>query len=221
MPWKETSVFDQKLLFIADCLRNEEPMTVVCKRHGISRQTGYLWKRRYLAEGAAGLAELSRKPHRHGRATAANLVTRIVEQRGRRPHWGAKKLLAVLSEAEPDVNWPVHSTVAAILRREGLSEPRQRSRRLIPVAQPFGLIEAANDTWCIDFKGWFRTGDGWRCDPLTVTDAYSRFLLGLTILEPRTAAVEVEMDRLFRQYGLPTAIRSDNGPPSPRPAPAD
>ena len=213
MPWKVTSGMDEKVMFIADCLRDEEPMTVLCERYGISRETGYVWRRRYQAEGVAGLAERSRAPHRHGGSTPADLVVRIIEARKRRPYWGPKKLLAILALEDTSAAWPSASTVAEILRREGLSAPRRRRRRLLTVDRPFAEIAAANDAWCIDFKGHFRTGDGKRCDPLTVTDAYSRYLLGLQIMAPVTAAVEATMDRLFCEYGLPRAIRSDNGPP--------
>ena len=129
MPWKVTSEMDEKLMFIAECLRDEMPMTVLCERYGISRQTGYVWKRRYEVEGPAGLAERSRAPHQHGRATAAALVVRIAELRERKPYWGPKKLLAVLASEDPAAPWPAASTVAAILRREGLSAPRRRRRR--------------------------------------------------------------------------------------------
>jgi transposase InsO family protein len=204
---------DEKLMFIADCLRDEAPMTVLCERYGISRETGYVWKRRYEAEGAAGLVERSRAPHQHGARTAAELIVRIIEVRKRKPYWGPKKLLAILTAEDPAAAWPSASTVAQILRREGLSEPRRRRRRALTIDQPFAEVAAANDAWCIDFKGWFRTGDGARCDPVTVSDAFSRYLLGLQIVAPVTEAVEPVMDRLFRQHGLPRAIRSDNGPP--------
>jgi transposase InsO family protein len=204
---------DEKLLFVADCLREEEAMSVLCERYGISRQTGHVWKRRYLAEGPEGLAERSRAPHRHGRATPAELVVRIVEARRRKPHWGPKKLLAKLAAEAPAQDWPSASTIADILRREGLSKPRRQRRRAVTVDQPFGAVEAANDAWCIDFKGWFRTRDGRRCDPLTVTDAFSRYLLALRIVDPVTESVQREVDRLFLEHGLPRAIRSDNGSP--------
>ena len=213
MPWKEMSVMDAKLLFIGDCLRGEEPMTVLCERYGISRETGYVWRRRYEAAGPAGLLERSRAPHRHGTATAAELVVRIIAARRRKPHWGPKKLLAILEREDAAAAWPSASTIAAILRREGLSAPRRRRRRALSVEQPFAAVAAANDAWCIDFKGWFRSGDGTRCDPLTVSDAFSRYLLGLEIVAPVTEAVAPVVERLFQEHGLPAAMRSDNGPP--------
>jgi transposase InsO family protein len=188
-------------------------VTVLCERYGISRETGYVWKRRFLLEGPGGLAERSRAPLRPGLATPAKLVVRLVEARKRWPHWGPKKLLAKLSQEDPQAPWPSASSGSEILRREGLSQPRRQRRRPLTVDQPFGAVETANDAWCIDFKGWFRTGDGRRCDPLTVTDAFSRYLLAVQTMEPVGKAVQAKMDELFREHGLPTAIRSDNGLP--------
>ena len=213
MPWKVTSEMNEKVLFIGDCLRGEAPMTVLCERYGISRETGYVWWRRYAASGLAGLEERSRAPLRHWASTSADVVVRVIAARQRRPYWGPKKLLAALAVEDGSVKWPSASTVAEILRREGLSQPRRRRRRALTVDRPFAGITAANDAWCIDFKGWFRTGDGTRCDPLTVTDAFSRYLLGVQIVPPVSEAVEAAMDRLFREHGLPRAIRSDNGAP--------
>jgi transposase InsO family protein len=213
MPWKQTSVIDQKVRFVAECLADEEPMTLLCERYGISRQTGYELKRRYLAQGLSGLEERSRAPHRPGRVTPAELVVRILDLRRRKPHWGPKKLLAVLCEADPEQAWPAHATVSELLRREGLSQPRRVRRRPLTVEQPFAAVQAANDAWCIDFKGWFETQDGQRCDPFTVTDAFSRYLLGLRIMAQTTDRVQAQMDELFQEHGLPAAIRSDNGSP--------
>ena len=147
MPWKVTSEMDEKLLFIADCLRGEEPMTVLCERYGISRETGYVWRRRYASEGAVGLTERSRAPQRHGRATPAELVVRVIEARRRKPYWGPKKLLAMLAREDGVTAWPSASTVSEILRREGLSTPRRRRRRALTMAAPFGAVSAANDAW--------------------------------------------------------------------------
>jgi transposase InsO family protein len=213
MPWGESSVKDQKVMFVADCVRGEESMTALCERYGISRQTGHELKKRFLAEGPSGLEERSRAPLQHGRATPAELVVRLIEARKRWPHWGPKKLLAKLSREAPGLAWPRASTVSEILRREGLSQPRRRRRRPLTVEQPFIDVTAANDAWCIDFKGWFRTDDGQRCDPFTVSDAFSRYLLAVEVMEPTGQAVQTKMDELFKQHGLPVAIRSDNGSP--------
>jgi putative transposase len=213
MPWKELSAMDAKLRFVGDCLRGDEPMTVLCERYGISRETGYVWKRRYLAEGGRGLEERSRAPNHVARATPEGTIERLVELRRARPYWGARKLLAVLRRRHPAETWPAPSTVTDILRRAGLVNAGHRRHRPVPVAQPFAAVERANDTWCIDFKGWFRTCDGERCDPLTVTDAHSRYLLAVRIMPERSDPVRAAMDEVFGEYGLPLAIRSDNGSP--------
>ena len=213
MPWKETSVMDEKLQFIAAVLSGDDSMTALCARFGISRQTGHTLKRRYLELGPAGLVDRSRAPHRHGRATPEEIVARIVAMRLERPSWGAKKLLVELAKQEPDVGWPAASTITDILRRAGLVTARRRRRRALCVEQPFQAVNVANDTWCIDFKGWFRTRDGERCDPLTVTDAFSRYLLASQIMPERIAPVRKAVDALFQEHGLPLAIRSDNGAP--------
>ncbi len=144
---------------------------------------------------------------------APEVSAAIVALRRKHRFWGPKKLRAVLDRDFPGTDWPAPSTIGDLLRREGLVEARRLRRRGIAVEQPFAPVEAANDLWCIDFKGWFRTGDGRRCDPLTVTDAQSRFLLTCQALNPTGVEVERACDRLFREYGLPRAMRMDNGSP--------
>jgi putative transposase len=213
MPWESRSVLDEKVRFMSACLLDLEPMTVLCERFGISRQTGHQLKRRYLAEGAAGLEARSRAPHRHGRTTPADLRARILELRRGKPYYGPKKLLAILARESPGEAWPAHSSVSDLLRREGLSKPRRVRRRLVTMDQPFAAVEAPNDSWCVDFKGWFLTKDGTRCDPFTVTDAFSRYLLGLRIMPVAAEAVRPFMDEVFQELGVPSTIRSDNGSP--------
>ena len=213
MPFKETCVEEETMRFVAACLKNEANMTQRCEAFGISRQWGYELLKRFRAEGPAGLVPLSRAPHRHGRAMPAAVAGSILRLRCEWPSWGPKKLRAVLAEQEPGVNWPAPSTIGDLLRREGLSQPRKRRRTAVPVTQPFAPVHVPNDLWCIDFKGWFRTCDGKRCDPLTLTDADSRFLLACRIVEPTAEGVHPVVERALREHGLPLAIRSDNGPP--------
>ena len=213
MPWKETCLMDEKLAFVAACLSRVKPMAALCEEHGISRKTGYKWLGRYRAQGPEGLVERSRAPHVHGRSMAPELAEAIVALRRERPHWGPRKLRAVLMRTRPDAVWPAASTMGDLLRAQGLVSSRRRRRRLAAPAQPFRTASAPNDVWCIDFKGWFRTRDGQRCDPLTVSDAYSRFLLACVIVPPRTEEIRPVVEQLFRRYGLPLAIRSDNGSP--------
>ena len=204
---------DQRVAFIADWLRDEWTMTELAERYGISRKTAYKWVDRYQADPEHGLAERSRAPHRHGRAMADDLRAMIVALRQAHPQWGPKKLRPILQEREPGRDWPATSTMGDLLRREGWSAPRRRARYLVPLTQPLAVAQAPNDVWTADFKGWFRTADGTRCDPLTIADACSRFVLCCRIVAPTGLGVRPWFDRAFRDYGLPRALRTDNGSP--------
>ena len=214
MPFKETCVGDEKLRFIVACLKEDErTMTSLCEAFGISREWGYELLRRYRAEGLSGLAPRSRAPHRPGQAMAEATAAAIVQLRCERPSWGPKKLRAVLARRAPATAWPAASTIGDLLRREGLSQPRRRRRTPLPLTRPFAPVRAPNDLWCIGFKGWFCTGDGRRCDPLTLTDADSRYLVDCRIVAATDAGVRPVVEAALREHGLPAAIRSDNGPP--------
>lgn len=204
---------EQRIALIADWLRDESSMTELAARYGVSRKTAYKWVARFEADPAHGLAEQSRAPHAHGRAMGDPERRAILALRRAHPRWGPKKLRAVLATREPRVAWPAPSTMGDLLRREGLSQPRRRTRYPVPRTQPLAAAEAPNDVWAVDFKGWFRTGDGQRCDPLTVTDAFSRAVLCCRIVAPAERGVRPWLERTFRTYGLPRALRSDNGPP--------
>ncbi len=214
MPWKETCVMDQRIAFISAVLRDEAPTNTLCAAFGISRNTGYKWLRRYRSEGPPGLEERSRAPHCHGRRMSAELAEAILALRRARPHWGPRKLRVILQRQQPAVSWPAASTIGDLLRCHGLSDRRRRRATVAgPSPADFAPVTAPNDLWCIDFKGWFRTQDGRRCDPLTITDAYSRYALVCQIVEPRHGPVEAVVLEAFRRHGLPKTIRSDNGPP--------
>src|SRR5262249_51319373 len=213
MPFKETCVFDEKLRFMREYVSCEWTMTELCERFGISRQWGYELVRRYRAEAFAGLQPRSSAPHRHGRAMPEAIARRMLELRRVRASGGPKKLRAWLRRDDPETTWPAPSTMGDLLRRAGLSERRRRRRTPLPWTQPFAPVRAPNDLWCIDFKGWFRTGDGQRCDPLTLTDADSRYLIACRIVEPTGAAVQPVVEAAFKEHGVPWAIRSDNGTP--------
>jgi transposase InsO family protein len=205
---------DEKMRFIGALLAQEESMAELCERFGISRKTGYKLRARYLAEGAAGVAERSRAPHMIPWAISTAQAEAIVGLRRAHPSWGPKKLRASLQHRAPAQGWPAPSTIGELLRRQGLSQPRKRRRCASPGPSRLRTAVTANDLWCIDFKGWFRTGDGARCDPLTLTDAFSRYLLGAQLMaRPDYANCRSEMERAFKDYGLPRAIRSDNGAP--------
>jgi putative transposase len=204
---------DQRVAFIADWLRDEWTMTELAERYGISRKTAYKWVDRYDEDAAPGLAERSRAPHTHGRATTAAICEAVLALRRKHPRWGPKKLRAILCEREPRRVWPAASTIGDLLRRAGVSEPRRRARYVVPLTQPLAAAQTPNDVWTADFKGWFRTADGTRCDPLTIADACSRFVLCCRIVAPSAAGVRPWFERAFREYGLPGAMRTDNGSP--------
>ena len=217
MPWAERSVMNHRLSFIAGWLRQDEAMSQLCVRHGISRKTGYKWLGRYQQAGAAGLADLSSAPLTPGQALDPAIRASVLALRKRRRTWGPRKLLVRLREDAPETAWPAASTVGDLLRRENLSRPRRR--KLTEPRSAAGLIEASapNESWSADFKGWFRTADGVRCEPFTVTDGYSRYLLACEAVAQVTAErVRPILSRLFQDHGLPRALRTDNGSPFAR-----
>src|SRR4249920_400411 len=152
MPWTETCPMDQRVAFIADWLRDEWTMTALAERYQISRKTAYKWVDRYEADPAHGLAERSRAPKIHGRAVGGELRAAVLRLRRAHPHWGPKKLRAILTAREPGGAWPATSTMGDLLRREGLSQPRRRTRYLVPLTQPLAAAQAPNDVWTADFK---------------------------------------------------------------------
>lgn len=213
MPWRETRVMDERARFVVAVEAGTEPMAAVCRRFGVSRQHGYKWLGRWRAEGAGGLADRSRAPLSHPQAVPAELLEACLGVRRAHPTWGPVKVRAYLVRHDPECAWPAASTIGALFDREGLTVKR-RLRRRAPPGGPLFAADAANDVWCIDFKGWFRTGDGTRVDPLTLSDACSRYLLRCqAVARPDTEHVWPILDAAFREYGLPLRLRSDNGPP--------
>jgi len=219
MPWKETCAVKERLKFVLAFEQEEYSLKELCRLFGISRPTAYKWLARYDAAGIEGLRDRSRAPHHHPNATDDGVVARIVALRRQRPTWGPKKLRAWLVRHEPDTSWPAASTIGVLVREHGLSHPRSRSRRAVPSSRPLAHCHRANSVWAADFKGWFRTGNGRRCEPLTISDGFSRYLLRCNGLERTTLAnVEPLFEATFREYGLPHAIRTDNGPPFAAPS---
>ena len=214
MPWKETCPMNERMEFIGLYRRDEWSMAELCREFGISRKTGYKWVERYRRHGVAGLVDYPRAPRRHPNAVPVEIEKKIVAFRRIHHHWGPDKLRTRLRRLHPRTYWPAVSTFGEILKRHGLVVPRRRRRRTPPYTDPFQGSKQPNDVWCADFKGWFRTGDGSRCDPFTLTDSYSRYLLRCqAVLRPDYAHVKPLIDAAFREYGLPRAIRTDNGPP--------
>ena len=205
---------DEKLRFVLAHERGELTMAELCRQERVSRESGYEWVRRYSAAGLEGLRELSRAAHHHPNEISAKIEAAVIAARHEHSTRGPRKLRAWLQDRQPRRRWPAASTIGEILNREGLTVPRKRRQRVAPRTQPFAECHGPNDSWAVDFKGWFLTGDGRRCDPLTRSDSYSRYLLRCQLVERcNTASVWPIFDAAFREFGLPKAMRSDNGPP--------
>jgi putative transposase len=214
MPWRASSVMEEKLRFVFEYDQGERSMTELCQRYGIARETGYVWLRRYRAVGVAGLVERSRATLRHANQTSEAMERMIVELRQAHMKWGPRKLKRILERDEPGRSWPAASTIGALLKREGLVVGRSKRLRTAPYTEPLAHADGPNRVWCADFKGWFRTQDGERIDPLTISDAHSRYLLRCQAVEKTdTARAMAIFEAAFREYGMPEAIRTDNGAP--------
>ncbi len=195
-------------------LRAGAPVAQVCRELGISRECAYKWWRRYKAEGVDGLTERSRAPKEHPNAVAPALREAILELREKHPTWGPRKLLGCLQKQRPRAPWPVASTVGELLKSHGLVAPQRPRRRAVPSGESCVNAPTPNACWSIDFKGQFRLGDGVSCYPLTLQDACSRYLLRCHGLRSTSEQrVRPVLESAFREYGLPDAIRSDNGSP--------
>ena len=215
MAWKVSCVMDERMKFIVDCASGQWSMAEVCRRSGISRKTGYKWLDRYTEQGVDSLKDRSRVPHHHPNEVDAETEERIVEYKNKHMLWGPLKVRAQLLKDFSQRPWPAASTIGDILKRRGLVVARIKRNHATPSQTPLAHCGAPNDVWCADFKGWFRTGDGTRCDPLTITDGHTRFILRCQSMTGKTGFEHVRplFEASFREFGLPRAIRSDNGPP--------
>jgi putative transposase len=214
MGWTETCTVDERMRFMLALERQDESFAALCRRFGVSRKTGYKWLERYEAVGVEGLIDRSRAPHAHPQAVSTTIAERCVAVRRAHPTWGPVKVRAYLERSDAATAWPAASTIGTLFDREGLTVKRRLRRRSPPSTAPFGDCSGANEVWCIDFKGWFLTGDGTHCEPLTLADAASRYLLRCQALgrcdDEHAWPV---LDAAFREFGLPLRLRSDNGPP--------
>ncbi len=212
MPWKESSVMDERLRFVARLLEGE-PMSHVCREFGISRKTGYKIFDRYKDHGLEGLTDRSRRPVRYANQLPYQVETAIVSLKQDKPHWGARKIRELLvRRLAGEVRVPAKSTIHAVLHRHGLVKPAIRRRHA--TGTPLAPGQAPNDLWCADYKGEFKLGNRSYCYPLTVTDHASRYLLLCEALQStREDLAFTAFERLFKERGLPAGIRSDNGVP--------
>jgi transposase InsO family protein len=213
MPWKECSVMDERLRFVAQLLEGE-PMTEVCRAFGISRKTGYKIFSRYKEHGLEALTDRSRRPVRYANQLPSQVESLILTLKRDKPHWGARKIRELMvRRLDGDVRVPAKSTIHAVLHRHGRVKPLGRPRQHA-TGTPLSTGAAPNELWCADFKGEFRLGNGQYCYPLTVTDHASRYLLLCEALESTREELAITaFEQLFIERGLPEAIRSDNGVP--------
>jgi len=215
MPWKETAPVKERIKLILEVESGVFNFSEVCERYGVSRKTGYKWVRRYEQGGFEGLKDHSRTPHCCPHQTPQEVEDRIVALRDRHQDWGPLTLRMWLARHEPEVSWPAVSTIGDILQRKGKTKRRRRRPRPQPIYSGTKVhSDAPNEILTADFKGQFRTGDRRYCYPLTILDHYSRFSLCCQGLESTaTAGAREQFERVFRVYGLPQAILTDNGTP--------
>jgi putative transposase len=214
MPWRETAPMTERMRFVTDWERDLYSMVELCERYGVSRKTGYKWLGRYEADGPDGLRERSRAPHHCPHRIDSEVAALICAARRQYRSWGPAKLVAWLRPRHPAGDWPAVSTAGDLLARRGLVKKRRRRRHY----EHPGIVPATttrpNDLWTADFKGHFRTRDAIYCYPLTIADQHTRYLLACHgLLSTKGQGVRPVFDRLFREYGLPRAIRTDNGVP--------
>lgn len=201
-----------KIEFVERAQKGEK-LSKLCREFGVSRTTGHKWVRRFREQGYAGLEEESRRPKSAPLATAEDMVMAVLEARGKHPGWGPKKLEVVLRRRFKDQS-PSERTIARILKRAELVRQRRKKRPPSVVERaPQVHAERPNDVWTVDFKGWWRARDKSRCEPLTVRDAFSRFVFAVVLCTTKTADVRPIFEQLFRKHGIPHAIQCDNGSP--------
>jgi putative transposase len=214
MAWGEVRVEDERKSFIEACLRKTSSMAELCRQYAISRKNGYKWLNRYLEEGDKGLKDHSRAPLVQAGATEDELVQAILKTRLDWSDWGPKKIKADLEKRHPSISWPSTTTIGNLLTKHGLTVARKLRRRLAARTNPLAHCQQSNDVWCMDFKGWWMTKDDKKCEPFTLTDGASRFLLKCLRLDRNdTDHVWGVLDATFSEFGLPLFLRSDNGPP--------
>lgn len=214
MPWRVDGVVEQRLRFVMEWQKQECGLAELCRHFEITRQTGYKWLKRYAAAGVEGLRDRSRAPHEHPNAVEEVVEQQVLAIKAKYPLWGARKIQWHLNEYGCCGAVPAVSTISLMLKAHGLSIARKQRARAAHSSEPLAEATGPNRVWCADFKGWFVTGDGRRCDPLTITDGYSRYLLRCQAVKGQdTLHAKPVFEAAFREYGLPERLRTDNGAP--------
>lgn len=214
MSWRSVKVEEQRLEFVKACLEGELTVAELCRMYDISRKNGYKWIKRYNDEGPDGLNDRSRAPHSQALKVNDQIEKAILNVRFKFPTWGPKKIFAYLQTHYPDIHWPSTTTIGNLFDKNGLTIPRKLRKRVAARTAPLSHCLLPNDVWCGDFKGWFTIGESTKCEPFTLTDGASRFLMRCLQLNSNdTEHVWAILDAAFREYGLPLYFRTDNGPP--------
>ena len=213
MPWKNTDQMNERVKFIATFLGRAKSFSELCDEFEISRKTGYKWVDRYESEGVKALDDRSRRPLNSPHAVSSEITELLLDARRKHPRWGPRKLLVIVKRKVPKLILPSASTVGLILKRNDFIKRRGRRRASSPYGKKLEGYDYSNAIWGADFKGHFPVG-GKRCYPLTMTDGFSRYLIRCKLLpRPLHAPVQKEFESAFREYGMPDAIRTDNGAP--------
>jgi len=213
MAWRNVKVEDQREYLVKSYISKSATMSELCEECGVSRKTGYKWYQRYMESGSKGLADQSKAPTTPNRKYSNAQLMKALELKQKYPRFGPKKILALLKRYHPEEHWPCATRLYSIFKEHHLVCSRKLRRR-VPRTHPLGDIHDSNDVWCADFKGWFRTKDQSKVEPLTITDGYSRFLIRCLHLErKRSLDVWKAYSDAFYEYGLPKRLRTDNGPP--------
>ena len=214
MAWKETQLEEIREEFVLRALEPDANVAELCRQYGVSRKTGYKWIARFKVRGIAGLSDSSRRPDSSPLRATGEAVLNVLEERRDHPRWGPRKLRAVLLRRGQPNEVPSERTIARILERAGEVRSPKRRPRSAPTEAPAETILEPNDVWTVDFKGSWSSGDGARCEPLTIRDACSRFIFEARLMRDRRAeSVRQIFHRLFKEYGLPRAVQVDNGTP--------
>lgn len=213
MAWENFKVEQQRLQLIEAYIKGETSMTDLCIQYGVSRKTAYKWYNRFLIEGEEGLKDQSKAPLSPNTLYNEEQIERAIDYKLKHKNWGPKKILHNLNKYFPNENWPCRTRLHEIFKEYHLVTKR-RLRSRVSVTAPLGHIIDCNDTWAFDLKGWFLTGDGKKCEPLTITDCFSRYLIKCTYLRKHTVDdIWPVFNEAFHEYGLPIRMRSDNGSP--------
>ncbi len=214
MPWEAHGVMEERCRFVEECNSGDWNMAELCRFYGVTRATGYRWLSRFQRGGLGALRDRSRAPHQHPNAVSPEMEDLVIGVREEHPTWGAPKIRARLERDQAAKSIPAESTIGAILKRHGLTVARKRRRTSRRASEPLAHAGAPNAVWSADYKGWFRTGDGTRIDPLTISDGYSRYLLRCQVLKAADYLhTKPVFEAAFREYGLPERMRTDNGAP--------